>query len=813
MMATRAAQALTRRLPYRPPNELNHVNSALRTSRFIAYTSTTITLRQKHTLRSWQHTTSRTLATNTTENTAATSKPDSKVPSGATITPPSSDTTNVASTSQTASTTPPSLLRPAAAKEETPVERAVRVAKEGELDAMDKAWRESEVVDEDPANKVKKPIMERIKNELVHYWHGTKLLGAEIAISSRLLMLVLRGHKLTRREQRQLRRTTGDFLRLVPFLIFVIVPFLEFALPLFLRFFPNMLPSTFESKFDEQEKKKRLLKVRLEMAKFLQDTIEDVSIAGTSKAEAAKEFSQFFLKYRTSGEQAPNEEIIRIARKFEDNLTLNNLSRPQLVSMCKYMNINAFGTDNFLRHQIQRKMKELESDDKTIAEEGIESLNVKELQQACASRGIRTIGVSPARLRSELAQWLDLHLKNQIPSTLLVLSRAFTFDRPIDRPSDTAEALQAALHSLPHQVVNETALGIAEAEGKATYKQKLEVLKEQEELIEDESEQEEALMKVKMAKEAEQRKKAAAATPTIEAPPAPIQIAAPQPTAAAAPSKPAEPAAKVSEAPTPPAAEPIPAPAKPAAAPAVAEDGDNISEAQLVQLGAALKILTADSVFQDVRHEVAEIKLERAEFKEDIEELKSLAKQEPATVTSRLGARVDKMIAKIEKEITSLESAPPKRQIMQTLKPDQSGRITLEELEDALKIIRDHPADERIRRIVQRLDTDNDGKVSLEEILVLADEAESEGVGVLVPEPKKETSSPASASADASSAGTSSTAQIPAIAVSSETAATSTVKVGSPLPVSDKTGAIPIAPPELLIQKQSTTTSQHDNKI
>ena len=113
------------------------------------------------------------------------------------------------------------------------------------------------------------------------------------------------------------------------------------------------------------------------------------------------------------------------------------------------------------------------------------------MQQACASRGIRTVGVSIARLRSELAQWLDLHLNNQVPSTLLILSRAFTFDRPIDRPAPATDALEAALHSLPHQVVNETALGIAEAEGRATYKQKLDVLKEQEELIEDESEQEE----------------------------------------------------------------------------------------------------------------------------------------------------------------------------------------------------------------------------------------------------------------------------------------------------------------------------------
>lgn len=44
----------------------------------------------------------------------------------------------------------------------------------------------------------------------------------------------------------QLVRTTADIFRLVPFLVFVIVPFAEFLLPVVLKFFPGMLPSTFQ---------------------------------------------------------------------------------------------------------------------------------------------------------------------------------------------------------------------------------------------------------------------------------------------------------------------------------------------------------------------------------------------------------------------------------------------------------------------------------------------------------------------------------------------------------------------------------------
>lgn len=46
----------------------------------------------------------------------------------------------------------------------------------------------------------------------------------------------------------QFLRTCADLFRLLPFLVFIIVPFMEFLLPVALKLFPNMLPSTFETK-------------------------------------------------------------------------------------------------------------------------------------------------------------------------------------------------------------------------------------------------------------------------------------------------------------------------------------------------------------------------------------------------------------------------------------------------------------------------------------------------------------------------------------------------------------------------------------
>ncbi|MCO5611275.1 hypothetical protein L7F22_065527 [Adiantum nelumboides] len=86
---------------------------------------------------------------------------------------------------------------------------------------------------------------------LKHYWVGSKLLWTDVRVSSRLLLKLVRGKSLTRRERQQLTRT-ADMFRLVPFAIFIVVPFMELLLPVFLKVFPKMLPSTFQDKAKEE---------------------------------------------------------------------------------------------------------------------------------------------------------------------------------------------------------------------------------------------------------------------------------------------------------------------------------------------------------------------------------------------------------------------------------------------------------------------------------------------------------------------------------------------------------------------------------
>ena len=342
-----------------------------------------------------------------------------------------------------------------------------------------------------PKEEKKLTLWEKIKKEAAHYRDGSKLLWFEIKVSFKLALKMAAGHELTRREWRQLKRTVEDLVRLIPFSAFVIVPFAELLLPVALKIFPNMLPSTFEGAKAKEAKSAKLATTRKGVSTFLRKTIQETGLPLSATTKQRDEFVKFFRKVRASGEQPTKEDVIKVCRIFKDDLTLDNLSRPQLVAMSRYMNLSSFGTDGLLRYVIRTRMRQIKRDDKAIAYEGVPSLSVPELHHACQSRGIRTQGVSPGHLRDELKQWLDLRLKHRVPSTLLILSNAFAYNRSKGGDQDSHyDALVATLSSLPDELYHEAELEVSSLEGAATNRQRLDVLREQAELIEEEAEQE-----------------------------------------------------------------------------------------------------------------------------------------------------------------------------------------------------------------------------------------------------------------------------------------------------------------------------------
>ncbi|CAI5942726.1 unnamed protein product [Closterium sp. NIES-64] len=525
-----------------------------------------------------------------------------------------------------------------------------------------------------------------IKHGAHHYWVGSKLLWADVRISSRLMLKAANGKALTRRERQQLTRTSADIFRLVPFAVFVIVPFLEFLLPLALRLFPNMLPSTFQDKNKEEEKLKRRLQARLEMARFLQGTVgemaKEVKSRRSGEVKRTAEELQKFMKKVNTGGRVTNEEIVAFASLFNDELTLDNMSRPRLVSMCKYMGLQTFGTDAYLRYILRAKLAWIKEDDKMIQSEGVESLSEGELRAACRERGMLGLR-SVDDMRKQLRDWLDLALNRSVPSSLLILSRAFLVGSK--RPE---EAVQATLSSLPAEVVRSVGATVPsddEAETSARLR-KLKLIKEQERLIEQEEAQEAARLQLAGGRDLA-REEMSEALPTP---------AATTTTTTATPAGAAAAAA--------PAAGVVGAGAGGAAVEGVAVEGEEAralaerkalaKKDQLCDLSAALAVLASSSSVAKERADFLRLVNKEIELynsmvqqhgTEGAEELrvayaaareaseKEASEAAASDVSDALISKVDSMLHKLEKELDSADAKIGKR--LKTLDTSSGGSV------------------------------------------------------------------------------------------------------------------------------------------
>ncbi|KAF6371948.1 leucine zipper and EF-hand containing transmembrane protein 1 [Rhinolophus ferrumequinum] len=558
---------------------------------------------------------------------------------------------------------------------------------------------------------VKKSLGQRVLDELKHYYHGFRLLWIDTKIAARMLWRILHGHSLTRRERRQFLRICADLFRLVPFLVFVVVPFMEFLLPVVVKLFPNMLPSTFETQSIKEERLKKELRVKLELAKFLQDTIEEMALKNkAAKGSAAKDFSVFFQKIRETGERPSNEEILRFSKLFEDELTLDNLTRPQLVALCKLLELQSIGTNNFLRFQLTMRLRSIKADDKLISEEGVDSLSVKELQAACRARGMRALGVTEDRLRDQLKQWLELHLHQEIPTSLLILSRAMYLPDTLS----PADQLKSTLQTLPEIVAKEAQVKVAEVEGEQVdNKAKLEATLQEEAAIRQELRE----------KQLQERSEAAAAK---EVQPEVVAEATPgQPTAELQPE-----VADVI----------LPSETLKDTAPILeGVKEEEITKEEIDMLSdACSKLKEQKSSLTKEKEELELLKGDVQEYSEDLQEIKKeLSKTgkemdvEESKASKRLTKRVQQMISQIDGLLTQLEADQQAGRLGPAAPGSPAGEtvISVTELINAMKQIK-HIPENKLVSLAAALDENKDGKINIDDLVKVIELVDKEDVHI-----------------------------------------------------------------------------------
>jgi len=360
-------------------------------------------------------------------------------------------------------------------------------------------------------------MWEKVVAEAKHYYSGFKLLFLDVKVSSQIIWRIAQGKTLSRRENRQLVRTVSDLFRLVPFSVFIIIPFMELLLPVALKLFPGMLPSTFASADEKENKMRRALKAKLEYARFLQKTLDEMGPMDKGhRSQSASEFVHFYNSVRKTGaveNQVTNKDILKFSKLFEDEITLDNMTRGQLVAICRLLELTPIGTNAFLRFQIEMQLRKLKADDVIIAKEGVEQMTVGELQIACKERGMRALGITKEKLMKQLKQWIELSTNEKVPPSLLLLSRTLYL------PESMApeKAIEASISALPEAVATGAKAKIGEREGKIENVTRLEIIKQEQAKIEEEQkEKERSLAEKKKKAEEETLKKERVAQQALE---------------------------------------------------------------------------------------------------------------------------------------------------------------------------------------------------------------------------------------------------------------------------------------------------------
>ncbi|KAJ6741337.1 LEUCINE ZIPPER-EF-HAND CONTAINING TRANSMEMBRANE PROTEIN [Salix purpurea] len=292
-------------------------------------------------------------------------------------------------------------------------------------------------------------------------------------------------------------------------------------------------------------------------------------------------------------------------------------------------------------------------------------------------------------MQQQLRDWLELSLNHSVPSSLLILSRAFMVSGKL-KPE---EAVRATLSSLPDEVVDTVGVTALPSEDSVSERRrKLEYLEMQEEMIKEEEEDKEeelARMKESKASEEDVALKEMTLSTTREA----------QELARASTLEKQEHLCELSR------------------ALAVLASASSVSREREEFLGLVNKEIELynSMVEKEGNDGVKEaVKAYRA-AREETDRVSEVDEQDE--VSSALIERVDSMLHNLEKEIDDVDAKIGDR--WRILDRDYDGKVTPEEVAAAAMYLKDTLGKEGIQELISNLSKDRDGKILVEDIVKL----------------------------------------------------------------------------------------------
>lgn len=278
-------------------------------------------------------------------------------------------------------------------------------------------------------------------NGIVHTVHwcktGFKLYAVNVRVSYFIMLKKFKGHQLGYKEHKLLMRTLNDCFKLVPFSFFLIVPFAEFLLPVAIKLFPNMLPSTFKQTNSDTSYLHKKLLVKKQLAEFFQELVQnhtnnllqaELDSSIRTKAEALSAFQQRLMNKddRDMNPFLTANELVVFSKLLKQEFVLDKMNLETLQVMCKLLGIRPFSLHSHVVLQLRHHLLKIQREDQMIRWEGVESLTVDELSEACRDRAMKFYDITKEQMQQNLIMWLDLSGRKDIPLILLLWSRCIT---------------------------------------------------------------------------------------------------------------------------------------------------------------------------------------------------------------------------------------------------------------------------------------------------------------------------------------------------------------------------------------------------
>ncbi|RNF02505.1 leucine zipper-EF-hand containing transmembrane protein 2 [Trypanosoma conorhini] len=257
---------------------------------------------------------------------------------------------------------------------------------------------------------------------LRHVYHGFRLFFLNTRLAWKYSRQLKAGVALTRRERLLLESATRDLVRLVPFSFFIVVPFAELLLPVALKMFPDLIPSTFETK---SQGRNRAFSAALGTLRARQRVMEYLST--TAFVSFTKE-QQEVVRSCALGESVSASQIKLIAPHFDRDGPLSVYKCPDSVALGLARTVGVFKTYHgffpakimapYMRRKIIRHYHNTREDDRFLRLEGLDDLTDEELIKANLVRGMRWTEDAET-LRIQLEWWVSLSRDSEVPYNTL----------------------------------------------------------------------------------------------------------------------------------------------------------------------------------------------------------------------------------------------------------------------------------------------------------------------------------------------------------------------------------------------------------